>query len=200
MTPSRQQQMDKVEAELIVLSASPLYEYRQAEGNHVVVGEGSLDAKIMLIGEAPGAREAKTGRPFVGASGRMLDEFLETIGLRRADIYITNVVKDRPPENRDPTAGEIALYAPFLRRQIEIIQPRVVATLGRFAMSFILEFLDVSFSQSPTISDLHGQQLTGKASYGAVAVVPLFHPAVALYQRQRKGELVADFEVLRAFI
>lgn len=198
--PSRQQQMAEIEAELAALTASPLYEYRQAEGNHAVVGEGSLDAKIMLIGEAPGASEAKSGRPFVGASGRLLDEFLETIGLQRADIYITNVVKDRPPENRDPTAGEIALYAPFLRRQIEIIQPRVVATLGRFAMSFILEFLDVPLDKKPTISDLHGQQLVGKASYGEVAVVPLFHPAVALYSRQRKGTLVDDFAVLRAYI
>ena len=200
MTANRQQEMEQVAAAIQALTASPLYAYRQEQGNLAVVGEGSLDAHIMLIGEAPGAREAKTGRPFVGASGRLLDEFLASIGLARADIYITNVVKDRPPENRDPTSAEITLYAPFLRAQIEIIQPRVVATLGRFAMSFILEFLAVEVTGTPKISELHGQVLTGQASYGSVAVVPLYHPAVALYSRQQKSTLVADFEALRAFI
>jgi len=200
MTPTRKQQMDKIETALAELAESPLYAYRQEQGYHAVLGEGNLDAQIMLIGEAPGEREAKSGRPFVGASGRLLDELLSTIGLKREDIYITNVVKDRPPENRDPTLEEITLYAPLLRQQIEIIQPRVIATLGRFAMTFVIEFLHVALKQTATISDLHGQVLHGQASYGPVAVVPLFHPAVALYSTQRKGTLVADFEVLRPYI
>jgi DNA polymerase len=120
--------------------------------------------------------------------------------LKREDVYITNVVKDRPPENRDPTPEEIALYTPLLMKQIEIIQPRVVATLGRFAMSFVFTFLNVPLKSAPKISELHGQVLQGEASYGPVAVVPLFHPAVALYSTQRKGTLVADFEALREFI
>src|SRR4051812_235518 len=103
MTPTRKQQMDKIESELIDLTDSPLYAYRQKNGYKAVLGEGSLDAQIMLIGEAPGEREAKSGRPFVGASGRLLDELLANIGLKRENIYITNVVKDRPPENRDPS-------------------------------------------------------------------------------------------------
>lgn len=200
MCATRKERMGSVEERLIGLTDSPLYEYRQTNGYHAVVGEGSLDAQIMLIGEAPGEREAKSGRPFVGASGKLLDELLATIGLKRQEIYITNVVKDRPPENRDPTPEEIVLYAPLLREQIEIIQPRVVATLGRFAMTFVMEFLEVPHSQIPKISDLHGQVLQGRASYGPVAVVPLFHPAVALYSSQRKGTLIADFEALRGFI
>jgi len=165
-----------------------------------VLGEGSLDAQIMLIGEAPGEREAKTGRPFVGASGRFLDELLASIGLKREDVYITNVVKDRPPENRDPTPEEIALYTPLLAQQIEIIQPRVVATLGRFAMSYAMQLFNVPFNGTPKISELHGQVLEGKASYGPVAVVPLFHPAVALYSTQRRDTLLEDFQALRRFI
>jgi len=200
MTPTRKEQMDQIEGNLVALTNSPLYAYRQKNSYKAVVGEGSLEAQIMLIGEAPGEREAKSGRPFVGASGRLLDELLASIGLKREDIYITNVVKDRPPENRDPTPQEIGLYAPLLRQQIELIQPRVIATLGRFAMTFVVEFLQVALKEPPTITDLHGQVLQGQASYGPVAVVPLFHPAVALYSTQRKGTLVADFEVLRQFI
>jgi DNA polymerase len=192
--------MDKIEKALIGLTNSPLYGYRKDQSYHAVLGEGSLDAQIMLIGEAPGEREAKSGRPFVGASGRLLDELLASIGLKREDIFITNVVKDRPPENRDPTPEEIAFYTPLLAEQIEIIQPRVIATLGRFAMSYVLDFLNVPLQGTPKISDLHGQLLEGKASYGPVAVVPLFHPAVALYSTERKGTLVSDFEALRAFI
>jgi DNA polymerase len=200
MAPTRKEKMEQVESALVSLTNSPLYPYREKNGYKAVVGEGSLEAQIMLIGEAPGEREAKSGRPFVGASGHLLDELLASIGLKRENIYITNVVKDRPPENRDPTTQEIALYAPLLRQQIELIQPRVIATLGRFAMTFVVDFLGVSLEQPPTISELHGQVLQGKASYGTVAVVPLFHPAVALYSTQRKGTLVADFEVLRQFI
>jgi DNA polymerase len=200
MSSDKKQQMEEVKEALIELTESPLYAYRQEQGYHAVIGEGSLDAQIMVIGEAPGEREAKSGRPFVGASGRFLDELLATIGLKRQDIYITNVVKDRPPENRDPTPEEIALYTPLLTRQIEIIQPRVIATLGRFAMTFVVDFLKVPHTQTPKISDLHGTVLQGEASYGPVAVVPLFHPAVALYSTQRRGTLVADFEALRPFI
>ena len=200
MTPDRKQEMDKIEAALNALSESPLYAFRQKHDYHAVVGEGSLDAQIMLIGEAPGEREAKTGRPFVGASGRLLDELLASIGVKREDIYITNVVKDRPPENRDPTPEEIALYAPLLRKQIELIQPRVIATLGRFAMNFVIDFLNVTLKQTPKISELHGKVLQGQAGYGPVAVVPLFHPAVALYSTQQRGTLFTDFETLRPFL
>ena len=200
MALSRKQRMDKIEAALVELTESPLYAFRQEHGYHAVLGEGSLEAQIMVIGEAPGEREAKTGRPFVGASGRLLDELLASIGLKREDIFITNVVKDRPPENRDPSPAEIALYTPLLAEQIEIVQPRVIATLGRFAMSYIIDLFKVATPQTPKISELHGKVLQGQAGYGPVAVVPLFHPAVALYSVNQKGTLFADFEALRPFL
>lgn len=200
MSKSRQEKIDAIKDALVGLTDSPLYAYRQENGYHPVVGEGNLHAALMFIGEAPGEREAKTGRPFVGASGRLLDELLGTIGLKREDIYITNVVKDRPPENRDPSVEEIKLYTPFLAQQIEIIQPRVIATLGRFAMSYVIDFLGMSLPEAPKISSLHGQVLQGEASYGLVAVVPLFHPAVALYSTARKSTLVDDMQALKPFV
>lgn len=197
---NREVVLASIKQEIDQLTPSPLYELRQAKGYHPVVGEGDLHSPIMFIGEAPGEREAKTGRPFVGASGRVLDELLESIGLARSSIYITNVVKDRPPENRDPTVAEIELYTPFLVRQIETIQPRVIATLGRFAMDFVLDLLDIQTDETPKISALHGTVLKGHAAYGDVAVVPLFHPAVALYSSGRKSTLLEDFQVLKQFV
>jgi DNA polymerase len=191
-------QLRKVAEAVKALEASPLYAYRKAQGYHPVIGEGSHHATIMFIGEAPGEREARTGRPFVGASGRLLDELIASIGLRRADVYITNVVKDRPPENRDPTPEEIALYAPFLQRQIEIIQPQVIATLGRFSMDFILGQFNMP-QQGQKISRLHGQTLQAQAPYGPVTVVPLFHPAVGLYNQNQRATLLEDFQALKAF-
>jgi DNA polymerase len=136
----------------------------------------------------------------VGASGRVLSELLGSVGLKREDIYITNVVKDRPPENRDPTEVELALYRPFLVEQIDIIRPSVVATLGRFAMGFVFDLFQVESAAVPKISDVHGKLFQGQASYGPVAVVPLFHPAVALYSTPRKATLLEDFQVLKQFV
>lgn len=191
--------MDALARELETLGESPLYKYRQKNGYHVVVGEGSLDARVMFIGEAPGKKEAQTGRPFVGASGKVLTELLEEIGLSREDVYITNVVKDRPPDNRDPRAAEIALYAPFLERQFKIIQPRVVATLGRFAMEFVLDLFNLPI-HGQKISDLHGKPFAVSATFGQVTVIPLYHPAVALYNRNQRKTLAADFQILRRYM
>ena len=197
--------MEEIAREIANLTESPLYGYRVENGYDPVVGEGDVDADVMFIGEAPGKREAETGRPFVGASGRVLDELLESIGLAREDVYITNVVKDRPPGNRDPRADEIELYTPFLLRQIEIIEPRVIATLGRFAMEFMLEQFDLP-QQGRRISDLHGRPLAvdvgldAEGSVGKVTLLPLFHPAVALYNQNQRGTLEDDFRVLQGFI
>lgn len=190
--------MEKIAREIENLTDSPLYAYRVEHGYKPVVGEGDVDASVMFIGEAPGKREAESGRPFVGASGRVLDELLASIGLAREDVYITNVVKDRPPDNRDPRAGEIKLYTPFLLRQIEIVEPRVVATLGRFAMEFMLKQFDAP-QYGQRISDLHGQPLEVDVSFGsggAMTLLPLFHPAVALYNQNQRGTLEDDFRVL----
>ena len=192
-------QLKQIADEVRNLEASPLFMYREAQHYLPVIGEGNVDAQIMFIGEAPGEQEAKRGRPFVGASGRFLDELLQSIQMQRADVYITNIVKDRPPENRDPTQAEIRLYAPFLLRQIDLIQPRVIVTLGRFAMDFILEQFEMA-ERGQKISALHGQLLQAQAPYGPLVVVPLYHPAVALYTTERRQTLLDDFQVLKQFI
>lgn len=191
--------MKQIRDEIINLKESPLYEYRTTNKYVPVIGEGSHDAKIMFIGEAPGKNEALTGRPFCGASGRVLDQMLESIGLDRKSVYVANIVKDRPPDNRDPTPKEIALYSPFLKRQVEIIQPSVIATLGRFSMTYILTLFDFKEKDQP-IGKMHGQVLQGKANYGTIHVVPLYHPAVALYNGGTRSILKEDFQQLKQFI
>lgn len=185
--------------EIEQLAESPLYAFRVENDYRPVIGEGSVDADIVFIGEAPGKREAETGRPFVGAAGRVLNDLLAGIGLDREDVYITNIVKDRPPNNRDPHKAELALYAPFLREQLEILQPKVIATLGRFSMDFILELFDLP-QVGRKIGELHGQVLEVQAEHGPVAFVPLYHPAAALYNNDQRATLEADFQVLRSFI
>ncbi|MDP3004276.1 MAG: uracil-DNA glycosylase, partial [Candidatus Azambacteria bacterium] len=127
------EQLKKIKYEIVNAKNSPLYNFRIKNKFLPVIGEGNHYAKIMFIGEAPGKNEALTGRPFCGAAGRILDELLQSIGLNRKEVYVTNIVKDRPPFNRDPEPQEIEFYAPFLDRQIEIIKPEVIATLGRFS-------------------------------------------------------------------
>ena len=195
----KQAEMEQIAQEVEQLTESPLHAYRQENDYHTVMGEGSLDAKIMFIGEAPGEREAKSGRPFVGASGHMLNGLLHAAGIKREDVYISNVVKDRPPNNRNPHKKEIQLYRPFLLRQIEVIQPQVIATLGRFAMEFILEEFN-SPADGGKISQIHGSVQEGETSYGKIAIVPLFHPAVALYNENQKETLTEDFQVLKQFL
>jgi uracil-DNA glycosylase len=139
----RKELMRKIKDEVVALKESPLYEFRVENKNLPVIGEGSHFAKIMFIGEAPGRNEARTGRPFCGRAGQILDELLNTVGIKREDIYITNIVKDRPPQNRDPSPEEIQIYGPFLDRQIEIIQPKIIATLGRYSMYYIMPKFDL---------------------------------------------------------
>ncbi len=185
--------------ELLRFKKSPIYKYRVENRYFPVVGEGSHTANIMFIGEAPGKNEAETARPFCGRSGKVLDEMLESINLNRSDVYITNIVKDRPPENRDPTKTEVKLYAPFLVRQIDIIQPRVIATLGRFSMEYIMTHFGLSKDLKP-ISSMHGREFVAKTAYGAVTIIPLYHPAVALYNGSNKKTLVDDFQVLKKYV
>src|ERR1700751_4396088 len=126
--------LKQIKDEVVNLGKGELYKERIKNKVFPVIGEGSHDAAIMFIGEAPGKNEAATGRPFVGAAGKILTQMLEELGIKREDIYITNIVKDRPHQNRDPLPEEIGAYGPFLDRQIGIIQPKVLATLGRFSM------------------------------------------------------------------
>jgi uracil-DNA glycosylase family 4 len=191
--------LQKIKDEILVLKKSPLYSYRTENKFLPVVGEGSHVAEIMFIGEAPGKNEAKQGRPFVGASGKFLNELLESVGIKREDVYITNIVKDRPPENRDPTAVEIELYAQYLDRQIDIIQPKVLATLGRFSMNYIMERLGLKDQIEP-IFKAHGKSYTAKTSYGTVEIVPQYHPAVALYNGSMRSVLKKDFKIIKKYL
>ncbi len=196
MSADRREQLRAIKDAVINLTESPLYEYRRKNGYFPVIGQGDHYADIMFIGEAPGKNEAETGRPFCGASGRVLDELLASIDLKREDVYVTNILKDRPPNNRDPLKKEIELYTPFLEQQLEIIQPKVIATLGRFSMEFILRRFG-AFQASQKISQLHGTVVKVRTGYGRAAVVPLFHPAAALYNAGQRTTLEADFQVLR---
>ncbi|MCH7529954.1 uracil-DNA glycosylase [Patescibacteria group bacterium] len=195
---SKTEQMKKIKDEIVELTTSPLYEARKSNNYYPVIGEGSHDAKIMFIGEAPGKNEAQTGRPFCGASGKILDELLESINIPREEVYITNIVKDRPPENRDPLPDEITVYAPFLDRQIEIIQPKVIATLGRFSMEYIMRKFGLEKDLQP-ISKMHGLTLLVASLFGNITVVPLYHPAAAIYTQSLKDTLLKDFKVLKKF-
>ncbi len=199
MTSLRTEKLRGIRDEIWNLKKSSLYRYRKQNKYYPVIGEGSHFAKIMFIGEAPGENEAKTGRPFCGAAGKILDELIESIGLKRSDVYITNVIKDRPPNNRDPNPAEIELYSPFLVRQIEIIKPEVIATLGRHSTKFILEKFEMP-EKNQSITYLHGESLDAIATYGPIKIVPLYHPAVALYSIASRKTLKEDFKILKKLI
>jgi uracil-DNA glycosylase family 4 len=196
-------EMKKIRDELFAFKQSPLYEYRTSNNYFPVIGEGSHDATIMFVGEAPGQNEAKTGRPFCGAAGKFLTELVESIGLTREKVYITNIVKDRPPENRDPTPEEIELYGPFLDRQIDIIQPKVIATLGRHSMAYVMKKFDLDLELEP-ISKIHGRVFETNTRNGMpcepISIVTLYHPAAALYNGSMRDVLKKDFEVLKKFV
>lgn len=148
------------------------------------VGDGT--SGLMLIGEAPGAREDELGEPFVGASGKLLNlELLPSIGLTRETIYLTNIVKCRPPENRDPTKEEKAAWTPILQSEILTVKPKIIATLGRHSLSFFLE--------KPEISKLHGIPIQLHFKDFDAVLIPLFHPAAALYDPRKKSVLLEDF-------
>ena len=149
-----------------------------------VPGEGPEDAEIMFIGEAPGFNEDRTGRPFVGAAGQFLNKLLAFAGLQRSNVYITNVVKCRPPNNRDPLPEEIAACRPYLDGQIELIKPKVIVTLGRYSMS--------RWFPGESISRIHGQPKV----VGDLTIVPMFHPAAALHQERYRSLIEADFQKL----
>lgn len=196
MSDLRTQKLKKIRDEIWKLKDSPLYRYRRENNYYPVLGEGSHQAKIVFVGEAPGRKEAETGRPFCGPAGRILDQLLESVKIRREEVYITNVVKDRPPGNRDPKPEEIALYSPFLVRQLEIIKPKVIVPLGRFSMAFIMKLYGLEEKLQP-ISRLHGQGFPAKASWGKIKIIPLYHPAVAVYNPKMLPILKKDFQVLR---
>ena len=193
---NKPEQLEGVKNKLLNFKKSPLYKYRVENDFLPVLGEGNCNAKIMFIGEAPGKKEAQTGKPFCGASGKMLDNLLESVGISREDVYITNIVKDRPQDNRDPSKKEIELYSHFLDDQIEIIQPKIIATLGRFSMEYIMKRYGLEKEIEP-ISKAHGKSYQTKFSYGKVKIIPLYHPAAALYNGGLRETLKKDFKILK---
>ncbi len=160
-----------------------------------VAGEGSLSAKLMLVGEAPGYYEDLKGRPFVGKAGKMLDELLDSAGLERNEVYIANVLKCRPPGNRNPTVVEINACAPYLDAQLEIIEPAVIATLGNFSLGYIFDKFGLR-PEKEKISRIHGKVFKVSTVAGIKKIVPLYHPAVATYNLDMKGVLIDDFKAL----
>jgi uracil-DNA glycosylase len=154
---------------------------------NVVPGEGSAEAKIMFIGEGPGAKEDELGRPFVGAAGKFLEEMLAVIKLKREEVYIANVVKCRPPQNRDPLPEEVAACWPWLLEQIKIIRPKLIVTLGKHSME--------RFLPNQKISQVHGHAMRREIKgIGKQVFYTLYHPAAALYNGSMRETLIKDFE------
>lgn len=175
----KQKELDIIAAELAATNGGPLH----ALGINPVFGEGNPDAEILFIGEAPGFNENAQGRPFVGVSGKLLRKNIAANGWAEDEVYITNIVKFRPPENRDPTPSEIEYFKPFLDRQIEIIDPKIIITLGRYSM---FKF----FGEGVSISRIHGVPRAIKWSGKEITVFPMYHPAAAL----RAGDVMKEFE------
>lgn len=196
MSKEKTELLKKIKDEVLNLKESPLFSYRTSNKYFPVIGEGSHDATIMFVGEAPGKNEAQTGRPFCGTAGKVLDELLAHVGIKREDVYITNIVKDRPQKNRDPLPEEIKIYGPFLDRQIEILKPKVICALGRYSIGYIMEKFGLHDRIEP-ISKMHGKAFDTKTSYGPIKVVCLYHPCVAVYNPNQKDLLKKDFEILK---
>ncbi|MNQ19631.1 Uracil DNA glycosylase superfamily protein [compost metagenome] len=156
-----------------------------AQATNLVMGDGDLDADIVFIGEAPGKNEDEQGLPFVGASGKFLNEMLAQAGMERSDVYITNIVKYRPPNNRDPSPAEKRAFLPYLLRQLEIIGPKVIITLGRHSMEYFLP--------GAKIGEVHGKPERIQLDGHSLVIVPLYHPAAALYNGSLRQTLIADF-------
>ncbi len=192
---NKTEKLREIKNQVFNLEDSALADIRRRTEMFPVIGEGNHNADIIFIGEAPGKEEARYGRPFCGRAGNFLDELLKSIKLGRDSIYITNILKDRPPQNRDPQPQEIALYSPFLDKQIEIIEPKVIATLGRFSMNYIFNLYSIEGDKSITKS--HGKKYSVEnSSNNSIDVIPLYHPAAAIYNQHLKETLLEDIKVL----
>lgn len=193
MANQKQVLLDDIKAKIIADKITPDL---AAQATQLVFGDGSADADVVFIGEAPGKNEDIQGLPFVGAAGKFLDEMLDIAELKRSEVYITNIVKYRPPNNRDPLPEEKKAFWPYLVRQLDIIKPKLVVTLGRHSMEYFLP--------SQKISQIHGQPKRVKArvknpgsaedkDVRSLVILPLFHPAAALYNGSMRQTLVDDF-------
>jgi uracil-DNA glycosylase family 4 len=186
-----QKQLDEIKESILKNKVTPEL---AASATQLVYGDGNPAADIVFIGEAPGKNEDLKGKPFVGAAGKFLDEMLQGIGLERKDVYITNIVKYRPPNNRDPLPEEKKAFLPYLQAQLEAMQPKLVVTLGRHSMNCFLPDLQ--------ISKIHGEAKRIRISMKAtddvltIVILPLFHPAAALYNGGMRQTLIDDFAAI----
>ena len=185
MAKSKQALLDEIQQK--IMDDDPTPELRK-DATQLVFGDGNPEADLVFIGEAPGKNEDLQGKPFVGAAGKFLDQMLDMIGLQRSDIYITNIVKYRPPNNRDPYPEEKSAFLPYLQSQLDVIQPKLVITLGRHSLNcFLPDF---------SISQVHGQP----KRYNGRVFLPLFHPAAALYNGGMRQTLIDDFALIPLII
>jgi len=182
MADDKQALLDRVKNDIIEKNICPDL---AAQAKNLVMGDGNINAEIVFIGEAPGKNEDEQGLPFVGAAGKFLNEMLAEAGMQRSDVYITNIVKYRPPNNRDPEPDEKKAFWPYLLKQLQIIQPKVVITLGRHSMEYFLPDMK--------ISQIHGQAKRIQFGDDKLVIVPLYHPAAALYNGSLRQTLIDDF-------
>lgn len=203
MSSTKQKQLDDIREKILRERVTPKL---KSTATQLVFGDGNPDADILFIGEAPGKNEDQQGIPFVGAAGKFLNEMLGMVELKREDVYITNIVKYRPPDNRDPLPDEKAAFLPYLQAQLEVIQPKVVVTLGRHSMNCFLPDLQISkiHGQPKRIRINMRQQaermqqgetgVSPESSHGmTIVILPLFHPAAALYNGSMRQTLIDDF-------
>ncbi len=192
LNDAKQLKLDAIKQQIINNNVTPEL---AGQATQLVFGDGNPDAAVVFIGEAPGKNEDLQGKPFVGASGKFLDHMLATIGLMREDIYITNIVKYRPPANRDPTPEEKRIFLPYLQSQLEVIKPKIVVTLGRHSTNCFLPDLQISkVHGEPRHASLSLKQ--DKDDILEVIILPLFHPAAALYNPAQRQILIDDFAVI----
>jgi len=183
--------LDAIASEIVVCTKCRLHKSRK----NAVPGEGSPHSQIMFIGEGPGRSEDVEGRPFVGQAGKFLDTLICGVGLAREHTFICNIVRCRPPRNREPRPDEIQACTPYLERQIKVIQPRVIVTLGKCSTADIFSKINLPFN---SITQAHGKALDRTILGMQVTVFPTFHPAAALYSVKYKEQLAEDFQVLKS--
>ncbi|MFW6109432.1 MAG: uracil-DNA glycosylase family protein [archaeon] len=183
----KKKKMDETKKEIQTCRECSLGDTRE----NIVVGSGSLDARIVLIGEAPGRKEDETGLPFVGQAGKLLDEILENAGLNREDVFIGNILKCRPPDNRRPKKVEVESCESYLIRQLEIIEPSVIAPMGNSSVTYFQKRYGL---KNQSIGEVHGEVYLIKTSWENVKLIPLYHPAAAIYRRNLLDTLKEDIK------
>jgi len=184
-------ELEQIKQQVLQCKKCDLYKTKK----NYVFGEGNPKTEIMFIGEAPGATEDETGRPFVGRAGKILDELLTSIGLKREDIFIANVLKCRPPNNRNPMPDEIDACHNYLSLQIDAIKPKIICPLGNFACEYIFKKYSI-IQNVKGISRLHGRIIKVNSIFGTITIIPLYHPAVATYNVEMKTILLKDIKMI----